>query len=373
MKKLTVALAVCASLASGIAQADVRINGFASIVGGKALDSDTTLYGYDDEVSFKNESVFALQLSADLQEKLTATAQIVARGENDFDAEFEWAYLTYEINDELQLSAGKMRAPFYKYSDFLDVGYAYRWVRPPQSVYSLDFSTYEGLSLLYNTNIGDWDSSVQVIYGSFDDDAGGARTVLDDFTGFNWSVSHDWFSARAAYFMSDTTVVLNEGSELKGLIDVLAASGFVEESESLDVNKDSSTFLALGFGIDYNDILVDAEYTKLSQDNSILPDEDQYYVSVGYRMDDVTVHLTYEDNDDSNSASNFDQLAQIPPLNDAINGAFTSMSAKSNVYSIGARYDFHPSAAFKIDLSRSKDKLTNTEADVLSVGVDLVF
>ena len=52
----------------------------------------------------KNESVFALQLTADLQEKLSATAQIVARGENDFDADFEWAYITYEFSDELQLS-----------------------------------------------------------------------------------------------------------------------------------------------------------------------------------------------------------------------------------------------------------------------------
>lgn len=373
MKKLTVALAVCASLASGVASADVRINGFASIIGGKTLDSDATLYGYDDEISFKDESVFALQLTADLQEKLSATGQIVARGDNDFDAEFEWAYLTYELNDELQLSAGKMRAPFYKYSDFLDVGYAYRWVRPPESVYSLVFSTYEGLSLLYNTEIGEWDSSVQVIYGSFDDEANGAQMELHDFAGINWSVSYDWFSARAAYLRADTTVHLDEGNELKGLIDVLASSGFVEESKSLDVNDDRASFLALGFAVDYNDILVDAEYTKLTQNNNILPDETQYYVSLGYRMDDVIVHFTYENNDDSNSASNFDQLVSIPQLNDAMNGAFSSMAAKNNVYTVGARYDFHPSAAFKIDLTRSKDKLTDVEVDVLSVGVDLVF
>ncbi|WP_350623919.1 porin, partial [Pseudoalteromonas sp. 24-MNA-CIBAN-0067] len=124
MKKLSVAVAVCAVLASSYASAEVRINGFASIVGGKSLEDDRGRYGYDDDISFKNESVFALQLSTDLQEKLSATAQIVARGNNDFDAEFEWAYLTYEFNDEFQLSAGKMRVPFYRYSDFIDVGYA---------------------------------------------------------------------------------------------------------------------------------------------------------------------------------------------------------------------------------------------------------
>ncbi|MDP2564490.1 porin [Pseudoalteromonas marina] len=373
MKKLTLALAVCATLASAAASAEVRINGFASIVAGKTLDSDATLYGYDDEISFKEESMFALQLSADLQEKLTATAQIVASGENNYDAEFEWAYLTYEFNDGLQLSAGKMRAPFYKYSDFLDVGYAYRWVRTPQSVYSLDFSTYEGLSLLHTSQLGDWDSSVQVVYGSFDDEAGGARTILDDFAGVNWSVSRDWFSARAGYFVADTSVVLSDTSELKGLVDLLSASGFGDQADSIDIDGDRGTFLALGMSVDYNNILVDAEFTKLSQDDNVLPDESQYYVSVGYRLDDTTIHFTYEDNDDSNGASDYDQLPQIPMLNAAVNGAFASMTAKSNVYTIGARYDFHPSAAFKIDLSRFKDKVSDTETDVLSVGVDLVF
>ena len=163
MKKIPLAIALCAVCASASSFAEVHINGFASIVGGKTLDDDTTRYGYDNDISFKNESVFALQLSADLQDKLSATAQIVARGNNSFDAEFEWAYLTYEFTDELQLSAGKMRVPFYRYSDFLDVGYAYRWVRPPQSVYSIPFSTYEGLSLLHTSQIGDWDSTLQVI------------------------------------------------------------------------------------------------------------------------------------------------------------------------------------------------------------------
>ena len=59
MKKLSVAVAICAAIASGYANAEVRINGFASIVGGKSLDSDSTLYGYDDDITFKNESVFA--------------------------------------------------------------------------------------------------------------------------------------------------------------------------------------------------------------------------------------------------------------------------------------------------------------------------
>lgn len=376
MKKLSVAVAICAALASSYTSAEVRINGFASIVGGKSLDSDQTLYGYDDDISFKNESKFALQLSADLQEKLTATAQIIARGEDDFDATFEWAYVTYEYSDELQLSAGKMRVPFYKYSDFLDVGYAYRWVRSPRSVYGIPFSTYEGLSVVYNNQLGDWDSTLQGFYGAFDDDidvfGDSLPAELNNLGGVNWSVSYDWFSARAAYIVADTSIS-SDDSDLIQLIDVLNTSGLTDTANDLVTDEDETTFFGIGFSVDYDNFLFDAEYTQFEVEGSILAEQSQYYVSGGYRFDDVTVHVTYENNDDKHDSSRFNTLESIPLLNTTVNYALESMRAQSNVYTIGARYDFHPSAAFKIDFSRFDDDVTDIDTDVVAVGVDLVF
>ncbi|MEL0640861.1 porin [Pseudoalteromonas aliena] len=376
MNKLSIAIAVCAALASSYASAEVRINGFASIVGGKSLDSDQALYGYDDDISFKNESKFALQLSADLQEKLTATAQIIARGEDDFDATFEWAYVTYEYSDELQLSAGKMRVPFYKYSDFLDVGYAYRWVRPPKSVYGIPFSTYEGLSVVYNNQIGDWDSTLQGFYGSFDGDidvfGNDLPAELNNLGGLNWNLSYDWFSARAAYIVADTSIY-SDDSDLLGLIDVLNSSGLSDTANDLLTEEDSTTFIGVGFSIDYENILLDAEYTQFEVEDSLLAEQTQFYVSLGYRLDDVIVHFTFEENDDEHKSSRFDTIESIPPLNSAVNFALEGIRAQSNVYTIGARYDFHPSAAFKIDFSRFEDDITDTDTDVVAVGIDLVF
>ena len=376
MKKLSVAVAVCAVLASSYASAEVRINGFASIVGGKSLDSDQTLYGYDDDISFKNESKFALQLSADLQEKLTATAQIIARGEDDFDATFEWAYVTYEYSDELQFSAGKMRVPFYKYSDFLDVGYAYRWVRPPRSVYGIPFSTYEGLSVVYNNQLGDWDSTLQGFYGAFDGDidvfGDSLPAELNNLGGINWSLSYDWFSARAAYIVADTSISSND-SDLIGLVGVLNTNGLTSTANDLITDEDETTFVGIGFSIDYDNFLFDAEYTQFEVEGSILAEQSQYYASAGYRIDDVIVHFTYEKNDDKHDSSRFNTLESIPLLNTTVNFALESMRAESNVYTIGARYDFHPSAAFKIDFSRFDDDITDTETDIVAVGVDLVF
>ncbi|TMP87727.1 hypothetical protein CWC05_07710 [Pseudoalteromonas ruthenica] len=396
MKKSLLGLSVAAALMSSPSFAEVRINGFASIVGGQTLDDDDTLYGYENDFDMKQESKFALQVSADLQERLSATAQIIARGENDFDAEFEWAYLTYELSDNSQLSAGKMRIPFYRYSDFLDVGYAYRWVRPPQSVYNLTFSTYEGLSYLYNSNIGDWESSLQLMYGAVDDDIAAVtdsdRVEIKDAVGFNWTLSRDWFTARAAYIISEVSIDLSNSDQINNLLAGIESYGFSAQAQDLAIEEDDSYFAAIGFGVDYDNFLFDAEYTEWEIEDSFLAKQRQYYASVGYRIDDWTVHFTYENNDDENDSSELNTIpAQIqtpngpinvstnpsdpnaPLLRDATNFVLLSQRAESNTYTIGARYNFHPSAAFKIDVSRFDDDITNTEVELVSMGVDLVF
>ena len=71
------ALALCFAT-----NADVRINGFANLVAGTA-GSDESFLGYDDEISFDAESLFSLQISGDINDKMSATGQIVARGAND--------------------------------------------------------------------------------------------------------------------------------------------------------------------------------------------------------------------------------------------------------------------------------------------------
>jgi hypothetical protein len=376
--------------------ADVRINGFASIYGGQTLSSGDSLYSYTDELDWQNDSLFAVQVSADVMDGLSATAQLIARGSEDFNAEFEWAYLTYEVSENAQLSAGKMRIPFYRYSDFLDVGYAYRWVRPPQSVYNLSFSTYEGLSYLHNSTIGELDSSLQLMAGSVDTDITAVTdsdaAKLKNTLGVNWSLSNGWLTGRVAYLITEATIDVSGSNELTGLFNGLKAYGLNDQYNNLAIEEDDAYFAAVGIGIDYNDFLVDAEYTQFEIDNSVLAKQTQYYVSVGYRMDSITFSATYEGNDDKNSNDQFNQVPrsisgpgdnQIPVvvpgtnpplyLQDATNFALASQASKSNSYSFTVRYDFHPSAAFKVEYTHFEDDLSDNDADLVTFGVDLVF
>ena len=149
--KNKVALAIGSILLSSSAYAEVNISGFASVVGGQVLDgtgvdefglgptflADYPLVGkYEEELTFNPDTLFGLQFSADLMDGLRATAQVVSRGADGYSASFEWAYLSYELNDNWTIQAGKKRLPLYYYSDFFDVGYSYVWIRPPSDNYT---------------------------------------------------------------------------------------------------------------------------------------------------------------------------------------------------------------------------------------------
>lgn len=105
-------LAAAVGLASAPAMAaELRFDGFASFVAGQVLDKDelatdssgdpVLFRGFDDKLSFNENSLFAVQVRADLQDRLSATAQIIAKGNDGYDAKFNWAYLSYELTDEV--------------------------------------------------------------------------------------------------------------------------------------------------------------------------------------------------------------------------------------------------------------------------------
>ena len=395
MKKI-LATAILLALGATSAFADTRINGFASINAGVMMDEDTSLFGYSDQISFKPESLFALQLSSDLGDGLSATAQIMARGKDDYQTEFEWAYLSYEISDSTQINAGKLRIPFYRYSDFLDVGYAYTWARPPQTVYNLVFSTFDGLSIVNNHTIGDWDSTVQAVYGSYD----GSVDLVSDYDpaslenifGVNWTLTYDWFTARAVYMFADTsisfenetTVGVDDGTGT--LVDtqllntsIDAVGGFFPEvADQLIVEDDFGSFFGLGFSVDYNNILVDAEFTKVEVEESIVSTQEQYYVSVGYRFDSVTVYAITEHSEAENDDSYVSKLPAIPAIQQGFTQLLQSQNEEIDGLTLGLRYNFHPAAALKVDYT-TYDTLVpsvsseSVESSALSVGVNLVF
>ena len=342
-------------LFSGVAlAADIRIDGFVSVIGGALLDDDEDadngeLLGYSEEdFTFKADSLYALQVRGDLDDGLSATAQIVAKGSNDFDAEFEWAFISYEINDEWRISAGKTRAPLYMYSDFLDVGYAYHWISPPWAVYDLPFNTLEGFNVEYLTDIGDWTSRLTLVAGATDgplDIGGGPSTIrLRNAVGGAWSMNYDWLTLRGVLVTAKTSLDNASVTELTTSLDTfnvlfsagedevianLTAAGapggtfeaLVGRMPTVDLSQyadevlwqdDRGNYAGLALSIDLEQFIFVAEYTYVEVEDAFLADLTSYYLSAGWRLGNWLTHLTYGVNEDDAKSTTDGVIAAIP-------------------------------------------------------------
>jgi hypothetical protein len=373
--KSLIGLALMSLLATP-AYADVKINGFASIKAGMTLSSDDTLYGYDEDIDFKNESLFAVQVMSDLGDKLSVTAQLMGRGREDFNAEFEWAFFSYDLTDNLKLSAGRLRTPFYKYSDFKDVGYAYDWIRVPESVYNLDFDNIEGVSLYHTVPLGSFDSTLQLIFGAFDGDAIvtglPVQVKIDQITGITWELSQEFFSARVAYLAGKTTLT---NTDITGLTNTLKAFNLRALASAIDIDDEDSSFMGLALTFDRNDWVAVGEITRTEVKDSVIAIQNGYYVSLGHRFGELTPFVSYgkRDNDAKVEILSLLPAAAPPPLVGGVRATVNRFETKREAWNVGVRYNFHPSAAFKAQYTMSEDNVLGTDADLLTFGVDLVF
>ncbi|REL25443.1 porin [Thalassotalea euphylliae] len=378
MRKALLSCAICAALPLASAQAEITFNGFANIVAGQASSGDTQ-WGYDDDVDFKQDSLFALQASTDLGEGLSATAQIISRGENDWEAEFEWAYIAYDINDNTRVLAGRQRAPLYMYSDYLDVSYAYPWITPPEGVYNLELSKFDGVSLSHNFTLGEFDTTAQVFLGSDNDDINvqgiDVNSSFDEIFGGTVTLNRDWLTLRTAYLTTDLTIPIPVFDELAAAWNNI--QGFGGVAEALVINEDKAKFFEFGAVVDYNNYLLIAEVTRINYDNMPLDTEESMYVTAGYRFDDVLVHLTYGvDENTINGVGETLPVGVSPELDQLV--GFTRQGLEfrnedSSYYTLGARWDFHPSASFKVEFSKRDDDLINQDTSLVRTALVTVF
>ncbi|MCL2919097.1 porin [Shewanella litorisediminis] len=393
MRISTVAATIAVLMAAPAAWAEIQINGFASIVAGSSLDDDESLYGYDSEIDFNQNTKFAIQVAADLGGGLRATAQLLSRGRDDYDVEFEWAYLSYDITDNLMLMAGRQRFNLYKYSDYIDVGFAYHWIIPPQGVYSLPFSSGEGVGLVYSTLWGDTDVGVTYKY---------ITSSIDDYIPSGTNVDAAPYSAKGHilnlnFTTGDFEYGLNLGyvsdlsyeyPDLIALAAAVNATGLFPAQASDDILPidDSASIIGVHAKYDPGSWFVLAEYTSIDLDPSAFALQDSAFVSGGIRFGAFTLHATYGWDENKPQYDALDAMLpvynalpptaqpQVAPLIGLTQMALETQQQDSYYYTLGMRWDFHSSAAFKVEYTAfTNDKGPATDGQVLLMGVDLVF
>lgn len=365
---------------AGLVEAQVRISGFGQFVASdQGGDGAYPFLAYtDNDISYREESLFAVQVSADLNERFSATAQILARGSEDFDPKFAWAYLSWQASDDVNIKLGRQRIPFFTFSDYLDVGYAYMWVRPPKSVYNFNFSNIDAIAFNWQGQTGNWGHQALFMTGRFDGNLQiqgvPAPGQLEKLYYGMWESSYDEaFTIRAAYGKADVTIT---AAQLTPLFNALDAARLSALRAALDIEQDPVTFTGLGLVYDRDAWLIGLEGKIVDIKQTYQGERHDKLAYVGFRWGNWMPYLS---RGIRNTHAKRELLTRVPPalpaaLRDALNQLVLTDAFDDRYDSIGVRWDVMKNVCFKFEYARYRSDLSfRAESNLASAAVAFVF
>jgi len=380
MQGKQLSLAVAIGLCSGMAQAEFSLNGFGTL-GVAEVHGEGRRYGltgeYVDDLRTEPVTRAGLQAGYQMTDSLSATGQFLVRGDrSSYDADVEWAYLSYQATDALEVRAGRLRLPAFLLSESLDVGYSYPWIRLPSEVYAqVPISRYIGGDLLYNFELGGYDATAQVMLGQSDSDVymGGAKTDMDarDMWSASLTIQYDYGRVRLGHLAADITV----NTDFQTVAEMPPGTfitGNARDDFGLVLEGLDGSFTSLGYSYENENWVSYGEFAIRKVDGPDFPDTRSAFLTLGYRFDQIMPHITWG-------------WAEITD-NALVNGV-NIKDGEQTSWTVGLRYDPQPGLAFKVEYSAIETEGRNgfsglfetagmprdADASIVSLAVDFVF
>jgi hypothetical protein len=369
------AVALLALAVAQTAQAEVTFNGFGQVVAGATLDDGSTVTGlsYDDSISFDPESLFALQATATMGDRADAVAQVVARGDEGWEPEFAWAYVRYQFSPSWSVKAGRQRTPYFHYSDYLEVGSAYPFMRVPLGVYNLPYSNYNGVNVIGSRNFDKWTLRTQLIYGTVDESTDTLHVEVRDQGGATFEAQYDeWLSLRASYVVGEASVQVYQADPLVAA--VIAVNP--QAGAALAFDHDDASFLGLSAEINRGGATVGVEYTDIDYGDNYIGGQKSVAVNAAYRAGNWTPYASWSRN---RGESGKDVLGLLPvppahPLYQTVAGLLAGQDGDETYTAVGVRYDISASIAVKVDYTHFDSTIVaGSDADLLAAGVVFTY
>jgi len=385
-------LAICLATAPAFAleQGEHRFNTFGTVgithLGG---EDDGRSYGITGQTtdSWRGDqlSKFGAQIQYGLTDTLGITAQVTAKpAQDDWQANIEWLYLSWQTTDNLMLRVGRLRTPVYMYSESIDVGFSYPWLRLPDEVYSqVQLSNYEGVDAVYTVPLSYGSVAFQV--------AGGQAKNRDIFAfddmhdidykkvfGANISLAtNDFGTLRVGYVEADISTEIEDFVRLPA-----ALGGTLINQRFQTFDEQKGKFTSIGYQYDNGTWLTSNEWTSRSIEADNSGTIDAFYLMGGRRFGEFLTHVTYAQLDDDAGRQNSWTLGLNYNLlpNVVLKSEYKRVDTSGGYDGVFVRT---PQEAFDnainaagvgpVPAGVAGSPARNFDGDIISVGVDFVF
>ena len=324
---------------------ELSINGFFTLDATSADSADIVLPSVTSEpqalekseVSF-DSSLIGLQLDYAATDELSFFAQAVSSKQIDdsYSANLEWAYLKYDLGDDLSIRGGKFKLPFLQGTELRYVGYSRLWVRPIiPSTGAGGFDSYTGLELIKATEVDNFNLRFEAAYGKSDHQQDFVDNKDIKLISARIEKNESWLNV--ALVQADYDVYTKGGELIQADAEMVMGS---IEAELL-----------------FDSLIINAGYAY--GDAEINPDETLTYLSIAYRLGDLTPFVMQ-----STRVMDIKLPAGVPPPPP---GAPPMLEGEqeTKTTALGLRYDIGATYAIKAQW----DNRENTDSSNAALGI----
>lgn len=373
---------------------NTTIHGFGTI-GGSYNTNEHFIYrdsifsevGSKDDFSFATHSKLGLQLDTQINDSLKTTFQGTAYQKKDdkIETDLDWAYLKYSPIDYINFKLGRMRVPFFIFSDSSNINYTNIWSHTPKEaiIAAIPFSSYNGFETEFLFNLQEHNMSLQAYTGKGKDIMKSSFTdievELEEAYGISLTDYYGDLKLRTSYIQINNRFGIEK---LEQLYETALMMG-VNEITNYSFEKFDVDLFTLGFTYQINNIFLASEYTLLDLNNDFLNNLSGWYITSGYQLNKLMPYITYGNSKQKISNS----TTTLPaPFADAFDTMIKEFNFSQESLSFGLRYDIYKNIALKTQVDRifyDEDKRTiytrdgnepqKGHLDVFSITLDFVF
>lgn len=408
----------------------LKIDGFAS-AGLSTSDVDAAyILGVNDTKNYQLDAVVGFQPTFQVNDKTKAVLQFVGRGGERNNLIAEWAYISHAFSPNLTGRAGRLRVPYYVGSEYLEVGFAYPWVRPPVDIYSqLPFTSYYGIDTFYNFNLFGWQTTFQAFNGIDEFEMSGANYIIETMYGAYFTFSRGPWSIRIGNTVANGVLegdfefdISNELTSTSEFTDFVATLGPLISNLGLPFSTPDEQYLVYlayelynantdrfgtdlltgfnaagaalerefsletsrtefgNFGISFDNgtwlMLLEATYFDFTGQ---FVEIDAHYATLGRRFNQILPYFLFSHAYTTNEGYLSQSIGSLIPA--VVNGLGFSKT-QQKTYAVGVRWDLAPGIAVKFQADHMTDMdgtdgkfLTNpgNDADLFSIVIDVVY
>jgi len=260
---------------------DIQWHGY--LTSALMITSDGEYSGDVTDAGGTKDTRMGLNISTQVDESLSFVAQIKGKDTEKFVMELDWAFASYDFDESTTLRFGKIKYPVGMYNEYIDIGYTYPWIRPPEGFYNQDASgpnltrvSYQGFDAGFTTFRDNIEFGLNLFGGVVDVPDGHMNQLV---------------GAKLSINMEDE--IRFELSGASGVMDIDNSFG-----RKTMMDGERHTAYTAGVVADFANFIVSSEFgsaTMGQKHGGERPmDMNSGYIMGGYRLDGYMPHITWE-------------------------------------------------------------------------------